>query len=42
MRELIRLYLADWLDILERQARQGLGSKVIERLARDLREAFRR
>ena len=38
--ELIRLYWQIGRDILERQARQGWGSKVIERLARDLREAF--
>jgi Uncharacterized conserved protein len=38
--ELIRLYWQVGRDILERQAAQGWGSKVIERLARDLREAF--
>lgn len=38
--ELIRLYWQIGRDILERQARQGWGSKVIERLARDLRLAF--
>jgi predicted nuclease of restriction endonuclease-like (RecB) superfamily len=38
--ELIRLYWQIGRDILERQARQGWGSKVIERLARDLRAAF--
>lgn len=38
--ELIQLYWQIGRDILERQARQGWGSKVIERLARDLREAF--
>lgn len=38
--ELIQLYWQLGHDILERQARQGWGSKVIERLARDLREAF--
>lgn len=38
--ELIRLYWQIGRDILERQTRQGWGSKVIERLARDLREAF--
>lgn len=34
---------ADWLtghDILARQAEQGWGAKVIERLAHDLRTAF--
>lgn len=38
--ELIELYWQIGREILERQARQGWGSKVIERLARDLREAF--
>lgn len=38
--ELIQLYWQIGRDILERQAAQGWGSKVIERLARDLREAF--
>jgi len=38
--ELIRLYWRIGRDILERQAAQGWGSKVIERLARDLRAAF--
>lgn len=38
--ELVQLYWQIGRDILERQARQGWGSKVIERLARDLREAF--
>lgn len=38
--ELIGLYWQIGRDILEQQARQGWGSKVIERLARDLREAF--
>lgn len=38
--ELIRLYWQIGRDILERQAQQGWGSKVIERLARDLRAAF--
>ena len=38
--ELIQLYWQIGRDILERQARQGWGSKVIERLARDLRMAF--
>ena len=38
--ELITLYWQIGRDILERQAVQGWGSKVIERLARDLREAF--
>lgn len=38
--ELIHLYWQIGRDILEQQAEQGWGSKVIERLARDLREAF--
>lgn len=38
--ELIRLYWQIGRDILERHARQGWGSKVIERLARDMRQAF--
>lgn len=38
--ELIGLYWQIGRDILERQAKQGWGSKVIERLARDLRAAF--
>jgi predicted nuclease of restriction endonuclease-like (RecB) superfamily len=38
--ELIRLYWQIGCDILQRQSAQGWGSKVIERLARDLREAF--
>ncbi|MDR1934231.1 MAG: PDDEXK nuclease domain-containing protein [Candidatus Accumulibacter sp.] len=38
--ELVKLYWQIGRDILERQARQDWGSKVIERLARDLRETF--
>jgi predicted nuclease of restriction endonuclease-like (RecB) superfamily len=38
--ELMRLYWQIGSDILERQASQGWGSKVIDRLASDLREAF--
>ena len=38
--ELVRLYWRIGRDILERQAAQGWGSKVIERLAGDLRDAF--
>lgn len=38
--ELIGLYWQIGRDILERQAKQSWGSKVIERLARDLRAAF--
>lgn len=39
-RELILLYWQIGRDILERQAQQGWGAKVIERLAHDLRTAF--
>jgi predicted nuclease of restriction endonuclease-like (RecB) superfamily len=39
-RELIQLYWQIGRDILERQAKQGWGAKVIERLAEDLRTAF--
>lgn len=38
--ELVSLYRQIGNDILQRQATQGWGSKVIERLARDLRIAF--
>ncbi len=38
--ELIRLYWQIGCEILTRQTAQGWGSKVIERLARDLRAAF--
>jgi predicted nuclease of restriction endonuclease-like (RecB) superfamily len=38
--ELVRLYHDIGTEILERQARQGWGAKVIDRLAADLREAF--
>ncbi len=38
--ELIRLYWQIGREILTRQAAQGWGSKVIERLARDLRVEF--
>jgi len=38
--ELMRLYWQIGRDILERQASQGWGSKVIDRLASDLCEAF--
>ncbi|MDO5090107.1 MAG: PDDEXK nuclease domain-containing protein [Cardiobacteriaceae bacterium] len=38
--ELVNLYWQIGRDILQRQAEQGWGSKVIERLGRDLREAF--
>ncbi|SOY57801.1 PDDEXK nuclease domain-containing protein [Cupriavidus taiwanensis] len=37
---LIALYWEIGNEILERQARQGWGAKVIERLAQDLRKAF--
>jgi predicted nuclease of restriction endonuclease-like (RecB) superfamily len=39
-RELVLLYWQIGRDILERQAQQGWGAKVIERLAHDLRMAF--
>ena len=39
-RELIALYWQIGRDILDRQAIQGWGAKVIERLAHDLRVAF--
>lgn len=39
-RELVQLYWQIGRDILARQAEQGWGSKVIERLAHDLRTAF--
>lgn len=39
-RELVLLYWQIGNDILTRQAQQGWGAKVIERLAQDLRTAF--
>lgn len=39
-RELVLLYWQIGRDILARQAEQGWGAKVIERLAHDLRTAF--
>lgn len=39
-RELVLLYWQIGRDILERQAKQGWGAKVIERLAHDLRTDF--
>lgn len=39
-RELVLLYWQIGRDILERQAEQGWGAKVIERLSQDLRSAF--
>lgn len=39
-RELVLLYWQIGNDILTRQAEQGWGTKVIDRLARDLRAAF--
>lgn len=39
-RELVLLYWQIGRDILARQAAQGWGAKVIERLAQDLRHAF--
>lgn len=38
--ELLGLYWRIGRDILDRQAEQGWGGKVVERLARDLRDAF--
>lgn len=38
--ELVLLYWRIGLDILDRQAEQGWGAKVIDRLAHDLRTAF--
>ncbi len=39
-RELVLMYWQIGRDILQRQAAQGWGAKVIERLAQDLRVAF--
>lgn len=39
-RELVLLYWQIGRDVLARQAQQGWGAKVIERLAHDLRTAF--
>ena len=39
-RELVLLYWQIGQDILERQAEQGWGAKVIEQLSQDLRNAF--
>ncbi len=39
-RELVLLYWQIGRDILERQAEQGWGAKVIDRLAHDLRKSF--
>ena len=39
-RELVVLYWQIGRDILARQGREGWGSRVIERLAQDLRNAF--
>jgi len=38
--ELVRLYHRIGTEILERQERQGWGTKVIDRLSSDLRDAF--
>ena len=38
--ELVRLYWEIGREILEKQKEQGWGSKVIERIARDLRSTF--
>lgn len=39
-RELVLLYWQIGRDILKRQAEQGWGAKVIERLSQDLRVSF--
>lgn len=39
-RELVLLYWAIGKEILARQKQEGWGTKVIERLAKDLRSAF--
>ena len=38
--EVIRLYWSIGYDILQRQANQGWGAKVVDRLVRDLRDEF--
>ena len=38
--ELVQLYARIGQDILQRQQTQGWGAKVIDRLARDLKDAF--
>lgn len=38
--EIVLLYWSIGKDVLERQAREGWGSKVVERLATDLRAEF--
>ena len=39
-RELVLLYWGIGKEILQRQADEGWGSKVVDRLAKDLRSAF--
>jgi predicted nuclease of restriction endonuclease-like (RecB) superfamily len=39
-KELLRLYWNIGASILERQAKHGWGSKIVERLANDIRESF--
>ena len=39
-RELVLLYWSIGRDILDRQTTEGWGTKVIDRLAADLRQAF--
>jgi predicted nuclease of restriction endonuclease-like (RecB) superfamily len=39
-RELVLLYWGIGRDILQRQAQQGWGTKVIDQLARDLKQEF--
>jgi hypothetical protein len=38
--ELVRLYHRIGLELLERQRQAAWGAKVVDRLSRDLREAF--
>ena len=38
--ELVQLYIRIGRDIVQRQQTQGWGAKVIDRLARDLKDAF--
>ena len=39
-KELVQLYWIIGSELLERQERQGWGTKVLERLARDMKVAF--
>ena len=38
--ELVQLYTSIGRDILQRQQTQGWGAKVVDRVARDLKDAF--